>query len=229
MVTDDRSPRDRVISRLVGLIARRAGIEPLRVGVDGVDGAGKTRFTDELVEPLTEAGVTVLRASIDGFHHPARIRHRRIAEDPAHSYYEDSFDYPALRRSLLDPLGPDGNRQVHTRVFDYRHDAHIDEAPRVVPVDTVLLFDGVFLLRPELRGCWDLTVFLAVRVGTALERALDRDEARFGSSEDTARKYRRRYIPGQELYLRMARPEEHADVVIDNDNLAAPRIVRFPE
>ncbi len=229
MVSYDRSPRDRVISRVAGLIARRAGTEPFLVGIDGMDAAGKTAFADELAAPLGAAGMTVVRASVEGFHHPAPIRQRRSGEDPARSYYEDSFDYPALRRALLDPLGPDGTRQIRTRVSDARHDARVEERPRVVPHDVVLLFDGVFLLRPELRDCWDLTVFLAVRVGVALERALDRDEVRFGTAEETARRYRRRYIPGQELYARVAKPEARADVLIDNDDLAAPRIVRFPE
>lgn len=44
---------------------------------DGVDGAGKTTFADELAAVLRAAGRTVLRASVDGFHGPQAHRHRR--------------------------------------------------------------------------------------------------------------------------------------------------------
>ena len=49
------------------------------VAVDGVDGAGKTTFCDELASVLRAQGRAVVRASVDDFHHPRAIRWRRIA------------------------------------------------------------------------------------------------------------------------------------------------------
>jgi uridine kinase len=43
----------------------------------------------------------------------------------------------------------------------------------------VLLFDGVFLLRPELNDLWDFRVFVEVDAEEALRRAVVRDEELF--------------------------------------------------
>ena len=50
---------------------------PVRVGIDGIDAAGKTYLADELADHLKESGRGIIRASIDGFHHPREIRSRR--------------------------------------------------------------------------------------------------------------------------------------------------------
>lgn len=118
MVTNG-GERGEVLGRLAALVEQRLTHGTLRVAIDGVDAAGKTTLADELAGVLKHSDVSVLRASIDDFHRPASVRHRRSAQQPAHSYYEDSFDYQALRSLLLDPLGPDGDHVVRTRVFDF--------------------------------------------------------------------------------------------------------------
>ncbi|MCP4965537.1 MAG: hypothetical protein GY926_09900 [bacterium] len=146
-----------------------------RVAIDGIDAAGKTTLADELAELLDRVHRPVLRASIDGFHHPASVRHLRSEEQPAQSYYEDSFDYGSLRSLLFDPLGPGGNHIVRTRAFDFHINRPVKEVPIRVQSGTVLLFDGVFLLRPELAGCWDLSVLVQVDPAISLKRPSKRD------------------------------------------------------
>jgi uridine kinase len=86
------------------------------------------------------------------------------------------------------------------------------------------VFDGVFLLRPVLRGAWELVVFVAVEPEETLRRALERDVELFGSREEVERRYLTRYLPGQQLYLREARPLDHADFVVANDDPTRPRL-----
>ena len=69
-----------------------------------------------------------------------------------------------------------------------------------VPERAVLVFDGVFLLRPELRELWDLSVYLRVPSSIVLERALVRDVGVLGSPAEVRRRYEARYLPGQALY-----------------------------
>jgi uridine kinase len=215
--------RAALLERLAGLIAARRLAHPLRVAVDGVDAAGKTTLADELVGPLTGRGRPVVRASVDGFHRPRADRYRR-GELSAEGYYHDAFDYAALRAVLLDPLGPGGTGRYRTATFDVRADQ-----PRAAPfqaaaADAVLLFDGVFLLRPELGDAWDLRIFLDVPFQETLRRALARDRARFGSAHAVEERYRRRYVPAQRHYLATVQPWRLADVVIDNRDPAAPRL-----
>ena len=82
--------------------------------------------------------------------------------------------------------------------------------------------DGVFLLRPELDAFWDYRIFVAVSFEVALQRALQRDVALFGSTEVVQARYAERYIPGQRLYFEAAHPEERADAIVNNEQPLAP-------
>jgi uridine kinase len=122
---------------------------------------------------------------------------------------------------LLDPLSPGGSRHYRVAVFDHRSDAPILVAERVAAVGDILLFDGMFLHRPELRGYWDCSIFVDVRFSISIPRGAQRGE---GSSDPTA-PYNHRYVRGQELYLRTCEPTRFATVVINNDDLSAPYVV----
>jgi len=194
---------------------------PIRIAIDGPDAAGKTVLADELVAPLEAHGRPVIRASIDGFHNPARLRYKRGSTSPE-GYYRDSFDYQSLIESLLVPLGAGGSRRYRSAVFDYRTDSELQTPLRTAEANAVLLFDGVFLLRSELIQWWDLTIFVDAGFETTLARAEQRDAGLSGSFEELRRRYRERYIPGQRLYIAESRPREHADVVVNNNDLQDP-------
>jgi len=70
-------------------------------------------------------------------------------------------------------------------------------------------------------------IFVRVEPEESLRRAVVRDVELFGSPEEVERRYRRRYLPGQQLYHAEAHPLEAADFVVDNDDPSAPRLV-FP-
>lgn len=215
--------RAELLAELVSRILATERPHPLRVGIDGVDAAGKTTLADELAPQIEAAGRPALRASIDRFHHPARVRHRRGRESPE-GYYLDSFDHAALLESLLCPLGPGGDRRIRRAVFDHRSDSSVDAPLENAEVDAVLLFDGVFLHRPELRAYWDFSVFLRVEFSASLPRAEAREPA--AARDEIRRIYATRYVPGQRLYLAEVQPEAQASLVVDNNDLARPRIVQ---
>ena len=197
---------------------------PIRVAIDGVDGSGKTVLADELVDFIRRAGREVIRASIDGFHNPRALRYVRGDSSPE-GYFLDSFNYGALRRELLEPMGPVGSRRFRTAVFDYRSDRAVESPIRVASSDAVLLFDGVFLLRPELEGLWDVTVWVDVPFEITVERAVARDAGRSAETAAAIRdKYDGRYVPGQRLYLRQCRPNERADIVFGNAEFERPTL-----
>ena len=185
---------DRLAERIEAMRVSRL----LRVAVDGPDAAGKTTLADALAGVLRARGRDVIRMSIDDFLRPRAQRYRRGNDSPD-GYYEDAFDLDATRRALFDQssAGTDGG---------------------------VLLFDGVFLLRPELLDAWDLRVYVSIDPEEVLRRALKRDVALFGSQDEVRRRYRARYLPAQRHYLAAVRPLELADVVIDNDDPDNPTL-----
>jgi uridine kinase len=100
--------------------------------------------------------------------------------------------------------------------------APVERAPR----SALLLFDGVFLQRPELRDGFDLSIFVGVSFEEVLRRALERDVPLLGARDEVERRYRTRYIPGQRLYVADTRPDDTADVVVRNEDPAAPVLER---
>jgi uridine kinase len=216
--------RDAVLTLLADIVAGIRLPHVVRVAIDGVDAAGKTTPADELRRLLEARGRPVLRATIDGFHRPRAERYRRGPTSPE-GYYRDSFDYEALRRELLQPLGPGGSRRYRSRVFDLHADEPVPGRPlRRLPEDAVLLLDGVFLLRSELNDLWDFRVVVEVDADEALRRALLRDEDLFGSPDEALRRYRNRYVPGQQRYFGEVDPVALADVVFESTDVASPSL-----
>jgi uridine kinase len=215
--------RLQMLEAIAQRIAQIKRPHPLRVAIDGVDAAGKTTLADELVAPLRSRGLPVIRASIDGFHNPARRRHRRGALSPE-GYYHDSFNYQALITLLLAPLGPGGSRRYCPAFFDYRTESETQLPRQIAPDNAILLFDGIFLLRPELVNYWDFSIFVHADFAEIIRRAVQRDIAHFGYLAELRQRYEQRYIPGQKLYLDTCRPQERADLVVDNNRPLQPRL-----
>ena len=217
--------RTEVLAELAALIMARRPAHPLRVAIDGIDAAGKTTLAGELAPLVERAGRPVIRAGSDGFHRPRADRYRQGALSPA-GYYDDSFDTDALLAALLIPLGPRGTRRYRRAVFDYRQDERVAAPEERAPRDAVLLFDGVFLLRPELAAHWDFRILVAVTAATALRRAQERDKALFGDAGAVTARYRQRYLPGQRLYFAAVHPQAAADVIVVNDDPVHPYLAR---
>lgn len=215
--------RRELIDNIASRIAAIARPHPVRVAIDGVDASGKTTFANELAPVLTALGRPVIRASIDGFHNPAAVRRHRGALSPE-GYYHDSFNYPALIAALLHPLGPGGSLVFRRAMFDFRTDTVVDAPLERAEPNSILLVDGVFLLRPELRTYFDFSIFLRADFSVTVARAEQRDLELLGTIEEVRRRYRERYVPGQELYLSSVKPEQWASVVIDNNDPLRPEI-----
>ncbi|WP_245872996.1 uridine kinase [Deinococcus planocerae] len=211
---------------LLRFLAARLDARPaspvLRVAIDGVDGAGKTTFADELADVLRERGRTVIRASVDGFHAPRAVRYR-LGRDSPEGFYRDSYDLAGLRSALLDPLGLGGSLAYRAAIFDHVTDSPVDAPELRADPGSLLLLDGLFLHRPELRDVWDDSVFLRVAFEVSVPRGAGRGPG-WGSPDPHAAS-NRRYVEGQRLYFREAEPWRHAGVVVDNDELEAPFIV----
>jgi uridine kinase len=68
------SRRQEVLDTVARAASGPIASDVTRVAIDGVDGAGKTYFADELAEVLGASGRSVIRASVDGFDNPRSIR-----------------------------------------------------------------------------------------------------------------------------------------------------------
>lgn len=210
---------DEVLTTVAALLPARAGF--VRVGVDGVDGSGKTTFADALAAHLRSRGRSVVRIREDDFLNPRAVRYRLGRHSPE-GYVADSYDLDRLKADVLDPFGPSGTGRYREASLDLASDTALDPPWLQAPAGSVLVLDGMFLHRDELLGVWDVSVLLDVPFEETCRRMALRD----GSHPDPEHPSMRRYVEGQRLYLARCRAAERATVVVDNSDVGDPRVVR---
>lgn len=193
---------DRLPDALADLIDARPGT--VRVLVDGPPAAAPDTLADALVDPLRLRGRPALRVGARWFQRPASVRLERGRTDPD-AYYDDRLDLAALRREVLDPLGPGGDGRWLPTLWDPDTDRATRAGYRQAPPGAVLLLDGDLLLGRGLPA--ELTVHLRLSAG-----ALDRR----GTAAWT--------LPAYARYRAEVDPERTADVVIRADDPRHPAL-----
>jgi hypothetical protein len=168
--------------------------------VDGAPAAGTGDLADALAAALPARGLPVLRVRAEGFYRPASLRLEYGHED-VDAYYQLWLDTGALRREVLEPLGPGGSGRALPSLRDPATDRSTRADYVELPPGGVLLLDGPLLLGQGLP--LDLTVHLRLSPA-ALERRTDDTE--------------RWTLPAYDRYAREALPEEAADVLVRADD-----------
>lgn len=219
-------PDRRVVLHQLLSLLREVNIgKRVLVAIDGLDGAGKTVLAEELVEVADQDGLRPISSlSIDGFHQPRSVRYANgQGPDP---FYRDSYDYDAFIRSVVTPFRH--GLSITPAVWDV--DADLAVLPKQVslPKDCVLLVDGIFLHRPELRDLWDASLWVQVPFTVSVRRGNSRFAGQFDSDPEAQSNHR--YVGGQRLYFAQCSPWDHATWVLDNEDLAHPAIrgIRTP-
>lgn len=198
------------------LCARRPPGRACLLGLNGVDTAGKTVFAHRLTAALRPRFPVALIHG-DDFHHPHAIRYQH--PDPVEGYLRHAFDLARLERELLAPLHRGDALNVTLTLLDLATDAYTLTRRYTITPETVVLLEGVLLYRPPLDRYFDARIFLEISETEVLRRAVLRD------GPEAVARYRARYIPAQRRYLAEYRPRERSDIVIDNDDVAHPRVV----
>lgn len=215
--------RQLVLEKVAARILSLRLEHPVRVGIDGVTAAGKSTFAKELAESITASGREVIATTLDGFHNPRARRYERGRGSPE-GYYYDAYNYAGVVEFLLNPLGREGNRMYRAQILDLRSDQPIEAPFKEAPARSILVVDGSFALRHELRDHWDIRIYLDVDLERAEDRAATRDAGLFGSAEEARKVTRQRYVAAHRLHTSLSRPAEIAHFVICNDDPANPVI-----
>lgn len=215
----NQATRSEVVAGIADEFLHNYGRGRTILAVDGRDGAGKTRFADELATTMRKRGAAVFRASIDAFLRPRAERHARGRT--GETFFHDAYDYSTFRRVLVEPFRMGGSAGFVLEAFDARRDAPVEPKWVTAPADAVLIVDGVFLNRPELSGIWNYSVWLDVPTDVALARVVERD----GADPDPEAESNRRYAEAQGLYRSVVDPRTKASAIIDNTDVEHPRRV----
>ncbi len=215
--------RSQLLDSLSQYILDKQKEHPLRIAIDGMDNAGKSKLAKELQFPLRKSKRQIIGISIDGFHFQKNIRYRRGELSPE-GYYYDSFNLSSVVTNVLEPLSPGGSRRFRRQVFDYIIDQEVESEWEKANDNAILLFDGLFLQKQELFSFWDIRIFLDIEPDVCLDRAFKRDIQIYKSLELIEQKYKQRYIPAHQIYIERCHPKQRADILIENNDWKNPML-----
>lgn len=211
------TPRIDFLRALTSEVTHNYGRGRVIVAVDGVRGSGTAEFADGLAATFREAGRDTFRAPIDNFAVPHHDLHALGEETPAR-VYDRSYDYRTFRRVLIDPFGMGGSTGFQTAGFDRQGPAPSEAHWLTGGRDAVLIVDGVFLNRAELRGIWNYSIYLEVPWPVAFARLAEQ----VGLDPHPEAPSNRLCLQAQELYLADAFPRGRADAIVDNTDADRP-------
>ena len=215
---------NRVLETIADIVDKRATSLParvLRVAVTGITASGKSTLAQELEQALKRRGRNCVHIAVDDFHNPRDLRYRQGRES-AEGYYFDAYNYPLLKKLVLEPLAAGGNLIYQAHGFDLETDTLITEEPKKANAGDIFLFAASFLLQPELVSYFDYRIYVDTDFEVAQQRGVERDLVRLGSWENAVRLYRQRYHAAQRIYFAESNPVQYADALLKNNNLAEP-------
>ncbi len=178
------------------LAAARNHFGPFVVAVDGRSGTGKSTLAKALAKRLP---ATVIEG--DDFYAGGT----GIEGDPPQSRAARCIDWQAQRR-VLTALRAGQAASYHAFDWDTFDGSVAEEATHIAPA-AILILEGAYSARPELRDLVDLTLLATVPDAVREERLLER-EGEIGPWE-------RQWHEAEDWYFAHAAPDSAFDLVLD--------------
>ena len=167
------------------------------VAIDGGAGAGKSMLTRGIRDQLDS--VSILRT--DDFFRP--LNEHPIAQLSAEKLYELYFPWERMRDEALIPLH--GGEMAKFQRYDWCTDRLLDWVS--VEPNEIVLVEGVFSSRPELRPMLDAIIFVDAPRDERLRRVLARDPNSVGD-------WITPWMSAEDWYLNQIRPQDAADLLL---------------
>ncbi|CAN6816404.1 unnamed protein product [Brassica oleracea] len=140
------------------------------VGVAGPSGAGKTVFTEKILNFLPSVGVI----SMDNYNDASRIVDGNF-DDPRLT------DYDTLLKNLEDLKE---GKQVEVPIYDFKSSSRVGYRTLDVPASRIVIIEGIYALSEKLRPLLDLRVSVTGGVHFDLVKRVLRDIQRAGQQPE---------------------------------------------
>lgn len=192
----DQRRRDdvkRLVARVGGLAA-----SPVLVGIDGQGGAGKSTLARQLMRAL---GSTALVVEGDDFYRDMP-EVARVALD-ARQGIDQYFDWQRLRREVMEPVRR-GEPALRYQRYDWERGSLGTWVE--IPTPDVVVVEGVYTLRPELRDFLHVKVYVEASEETRRQRQITRAE--------NSNAWIERWMAAEDLYVADTAPRAVADLVV---------------
>ena len=185
----------------------------VRLAVDGPVAVDTAALADAVALALDRRAVPVARVRAEQFLRARSLRLEHGDDDPD-AYFDGWYDLTALRREVLDPLGPGGRQEWLPGLRDPVTDRSLRLPRRPAAPGTVAVVDGRFLARWEVADAVDLLVHLDVSPPARARRSEPGEQARL--------------LPAWDRYLEWCDPAAVAAFAVRYDRPTHPALLADP-
>ena len=191
------------------------------ITVGGIDGSGKSSFARRLAAAFGVAGLPAVLLHVDDFRRG--VDWTRTDRAPEEIYGEDYFDFAAVDACLA------AFRAGLPAASRPRFDGATEQLSGTIDVPMqgarVAVVEGVFMMRlPSTEEHFRVWMRSSYELGR--RRIIERGDPPWRTEAEWNFRIDERYFPAQRRYLSDLRPEERADVVIENEDWQRPVLVR---
>lgn len=197
-----------LLSRIVEVDHR-----PITVGIDGQGGSGKSTLARELAATLE-----LTSAIVEGDDFYSDASQDALEALDAAGGYENYVDWRRLKSDVLERVK---NNAPTLRYRRHEWEEAIVRGWIDSPMPDVVIVEGVYSLRPELREYYDVTVYVEASESIRLQRQRSRAQ--------NSEAWIRRWLAAEDLYVSLQRPWQDADVVIESEQLPRQFVLAFLE
>jgi uridine kinase len=177
--------------------------EQLVVAIDGLSRAGKTTLVKKLGNLLKKMDRSYYILHIDDFI-TERSKRYNTGNDEWYEYYTLQWDVPWLEEHLFNKLP--GSRILSLPFYDSETDRQVLKEVEIGHVSVIIL-EGVFLLREQWRNAFDYAVYLDCPRDVRFSRESS-------STQENLQKFKQRYWKAEDFYLETVSPMDKADLII---------------
>lgn len=176
---------------------RAAKRRPLLVAIDGQGGAGKSTLARALLDQIGEDRAVVVEG--DDFYRdmPEPVRNRLTPTEGV----EEFFDWQRLQQVMASVRAAEA--ELTYRPYDW-HEGRLGDDSITLPMPDIVIVEGVYSLREQLRGLVDVGVWVETSHEARLRRIRDRGE--------NAEAEIQRWEQAEQAYVRSQDPASVADV-----------------
>jgi uridine kinase len=189
-------PAENVIAAVLQRLPATTADAPKLVCIEGLGGAGKTTLARALAAHRSD--ITLVHG--DDFYGPEERDWRSWTPRQG---YERYFDHQRVERQLLRPLK--AGQQARFQRYDWDNNTLADWV--TVEPQGIVLVEGVYLLRRELRSYWDLTVYV--------DAPRDLRQNRLHARGENDEGWIQRWAAAEDYYEQVEQPAQAADLVVN--------------
>src|SRR5262245_27488747 len=183
------------------------------VALSGIDGCGKGYVSARLSRALESQSLRVALINVGGW---LNLPERRFNDtNPAEHFYLNAIRFDEMFGELVLPLRDARSIRIEADFTEETATAYRRHLYEYRDIDVIVL-EGIYLFKRQLRSHYDLSLWIDCRFETALARAISRAQEGL-SLQATIAAYRTIYFPAQKIHFARDNPRSKAAIIQNDD------------